>query len=157
MYYSLRHCLYSKTARSDLSTVLPLTETSGGKPPRLAHSAHVLLSGAEQLKAAPYFPVSRALPNEAWPAVSSPLQPGPHGRISGKILKQSCTLNLLLICFSLQRSSSVSLSLSLSADTDCDTECKQSSTLQVMSPVQPPAVSWNNSSSYFLYAVFFNN
>lgn len=113
MYYSLRHCLYSKTARSDLSTVLPLTETSGGKPPRLAHSAHVLLSGAEQLKAAPYFPVSRALPNEAWPAVSSPLQPGPHGRISGKILKQSCTLNLLLICFSLQRSSSVSLSLSL--------------------------------------------
>lgn len=65
MYYSLRHCLYSKTAHSDLSTVLPLTETSGGKPPRLAHSAHVLLSGAEQLKAAPYFPVPRALPNEA--------------------------------------------------------------------------------------------
>lgn len=65
MYYSLRHCLYSKTAHSDLSTVPPLTETSGGKPPRLAHSAHVLLSGAEQLKAAPYFPVPRALPNEA--------------------------------------------------------------------------------------------
>lgn len=65
MYYSLRHCLYSKKARSDLSTVLPLTETSGGKPPLLAHSAHVLLSRAEQLNAAPSFPVSRALPNEA--------------------------------------------------------------------------------------------
>lgn len=51
MYYSLSYCLYSKTAHSDLSTVLPLTETSGGKPPRLAHSAHVLLSRAEQLKA----------------------------------------------------------------------------------------------------------
>lgn len=102
MYYSLRHCLYSKTAQSDLSTVLPLTETSGGKPSRLAHSAHVLLSRAEQLKAAPSFPVSRALPNAAWPEVSSPLQPGPHMRISGKILKQSHALNLLLICFSPQ-------------------------------------------------------
>lgn len=57
--------MYSKKARSDLSTVLPLTETSGGKPPLLAHSAHVLLSRAEQLNVAPSFPVSRALPNEA--------------------------------------------------------------------------------------------
>lgn len=61
----LRHCLSSKTANSDLSTVLPLTETSGGKPPRLAHSAHELLSRAERLKAAPSLPVSPALPNEA--------------------------------------------------------------------------------------------
>lgn len=100
MYYSLRHCLYSKKACSDLSTVLPLTETSGGKPPCLAHSAHVQLSRAEQLNAAPSFPVPCALPIEAWPAVSSPPQPGPHRRISRKILKQSRTLNLLIICFS---------------------------------------------------------
>lgn len=53
--------MYSKTASSDLSTVLPLTETSGSKPPCLAHSAHVLLSRAEQLKAAPSFPVSPLL------------------------------------------------------------------------------------------------
>lgn len=51
------------------------------------------------LKAAPSFHVSAALLNEAWLEVSSPLQPGPHRRISGKILKQSCALNLLLICF----------------------------------------------------------
>lgn len=48
------YCLYSKSARSDLSTVLPLTETSGGKPPCLAHSAHVPLSRTEQLNA--FFP-----------------------------------------------------------------------------------------------------
>lgn len=110
MYYSLRHCLYSKTASSDLSTVLPLTETSGGKPPRLAHSAHVLLSRAEQLKAAPSFSVSPALPNEVWLEVSSPLQPGPHKRSSRKILKQSRTLiccwsafvAMSLVCLSLQ-------------------------------------------------------
>lgn len=99
MHYSLGHRLYSKTASSDLSTVLPLTETSGGKPPCLAHSAHVLLSRAEQLKTAPSFPVTPALPNKAWLEVYSPLQPGPHGRIHRKILKQSRTLNLLLICF----------------------------------------------------------
>lgn len=99
MCYLLRRCLYSKKARSDLSTVLPLTETSGGKPPLLAHSAHVLLSRAEQLNVAPSFPVSRALPNEAWRAVSSPLQPGPRRRIRRKILEQSRSLNLLLICF----------------------------------------------------------
>lgn len=98
MCYSLRHCLYSKKACSDLSTVLPLTETTGGKPPHLAHSAHVLLSVAEQLNGAPSFPVSRALPNEARPAVSSPLQPGPHRRISRNMVTQSCTLNLFLIC-----------------------------------------------------------
>jgi len=65
MYYSPRHCLYSKTANGDLSTVLPLTATSGGKPPCSAHSAHVPLSRAEQLKAAPSFPVAPPLPNEA--------------------------------------------------------------------------------------------
>lgn len=100
MYYLLRHCLYSKNARSDLSTVLPLTETSGGKPPCLAHSAHVLLSRTEQLSASPSFPVCHALPNETWLAVSLPLQAGPHMRISKEILKPSCILNLLLICFS---------------------------------------------------------
>lgn len=57
--------MYSKTASSDLSTVLPLTETSGGKPPCLAHSAHVLLSRAEQLKAALSFTVPCVLLNEA--------------------------------------------------------------------------------------------
>lgn len=79
MCYWLRRCLYSEQAHSDLSTVLPLTETSRGKPPLLAHSAHVLLSRAEQLSAAPSCPVSCAAPNEAWRPVSSPLQPGPHG------------------------------------------------------------------------------
>lgn len=79
MCYWLRHCFYSEQAHSDLSTVLPLTETSHGKPPLLAHSAHVLLNRAEQLSATPSCPVSRAAPNEAWRPVSSPLQPGPHG------------------------------------------------------------------------------
>lgn len=87
--------MYSKTASSDLSTVLPLTETSGGKPPCLAHSAHALLSGAEQLKAAPSFPVAPALSNKARLEVSSPLQPGPHRRPSRRILEHSRTLNLL--------------------------------------------------------------
>lgn len=87
--------MYSKTASSDLSTVLPLTETSGGKPPCLAHSAHVLLSRAEQLKAAPSFPVSPALSNKARLEVSSPLQRGPHRRPSRRIFKHSRTLNLL--------------------------------------------------------------
>lgn len=138
MYYSLRHCLYSKTAHSDLSTVLPLTETSGGKPPCLAHSAHVLLSRAEQLKAAPSFPVSRALPNEAWPAVSSPPQPGPHGRISRKLLQQSRTLNLLLICFSPLWSWSVSHSTSIPlADCHCEDWQTNIHTYGVIQPLQP--------------------
>lgn len=99
MCYSLRHCLYSKTESSDLSTVLPLTETSAGKPPCLSHSAHVLLSRAEQLKSALSFPVSAALPNQAWLEVSSPFQPGPHRRSSRNSAKQSRSLKPLLICF----------------------------------------------------------
>lgn len=73
MCYSLSRCLYSRTASGDLSTVLPLTGTSGGKPLGLAHSAHALFppahvaerGGTERLKAAPSSPDAHALPNEA--------------------------------------------------------------------------------------------
>lgn len=66
MCYSLSRCLYSRTASGDLSTVLPLTGTSGGKPLGLAHSAHVAeRGGTERLKAAPSSPDAHALPNEA--------------------------------------------------------------------------------------------
>lgn len=102
--------MYSKNTRSDLSTVLPLTETSGGKPPCLAHSAHVPLSRTEQLNA--FFPPCPVLfqMRPYWSFLNLPNLD--HTQDSaGRSSSRPSPLNLPLICSSYHKFMSVPTSV----------------------------------------------